>query len=106
MAATFLLLLVLVQVATAMTARAAADAAVASAARDASLPGADLDQGEAKLRTAIESIVPGASGVEVDIRVNNHKAIATASFGWIPPGPVLTHLTIAVRADVPRVHEP
>jgi hypothetical protein len=106
MAATFLLLLLLVQMATAMTARSAADAAVAAAARAASVPGADVTGGEATLQRAIEATVPGADSVVVDVRVTNHKAIATATFRWLPPGPVLSPFTLSVRADVPRVVEP
>lgn len=106
MAVTFLLLLVLVQVATAMTARSAADAATASVARSASLPDADLDTEAATLEAAIAAIVPGAYDVVVDVRLTNDTAVATASFRWTPPGPVLSALTIRVRADVPRVFEP
>lgn len=106
MAASFILLLLLVQVATAMTARSAADAAVAATAREASLPGADLEAGEEKLAEVIAAIVPGAGDVEVDLRVNDHAAIARASFLWTPPGPVLSTFSISVRADVPRVIEP
>ena len=106
MGATFLLLLLLVQVATAMTARSAADAAVAATAREASLPGADLARSEDFLARAIAAIVPGAREVTVDVRVDDQAAIASASFVWTPPGPVLSSLTISVRADVPRVLEP
>ena len=106
MAATFFLLLVLVQVSTAMTARSAADAAVAAAAREASLPGANLGRAATDLSRVIEGVVPGAGDIEVGLRVTNHRAIAVASFRWTPPGPVLTPLTISVRSDVPRVFEP
>jgi hypothetical protein len=106
MTATFLLLLVLVQVAAAMTARSAADAAVASAARAASLPDSDVARAEGTLATAIGAMVPGADEVDVDVRVTNDRSIATASFRWTPPGPILADLTISVRSDVPRVLEP
>lgn len=106
MAATFLMLLVLVQVATAMTARSAADATVASAARRASLPGADLSVEVARLEAGLAAVVPGADDLVVDIRLTDTTAIATAHFAWIPPGPVLSPITIRLRADVPRVLEP
>lgn len=106
MAATFLMLLVLVQVATAMTARSAADATVASAARRASLPGVDLSVEAARLEAGLEAVVPGASDIVVDIRLTGTTAIATARFGWTPPGPVLSPITILLQADVPRVLEP
>ncbi|HSM01317.1 MAG TPA: hypothetical protein VK960_02590 [Acidimicrobiia bacterium] len=106
MAATFLMLLLLVQVATAMTARSAADAAVAATAREASLPGADLESGEARLADAISAMVPGAGDVAVDVDLTGSAAVARASFLWTPPGPVLGRFTISVQADVPRVFEP
>jgi hypothetical protein len=106
MAATFLLLLVMVQAAMAMTARSAADAVVASTARRASLPGVELSVEEARLEAAVAAVVPGADDVTAEVRLTRAKAIATASFRWTPPGPVLARLTISVRADVPRVIEP
>jgi hypothetical protein len=106
MAATFLLLLLLVQVATAMTARSTADAVVAATARQASLPGADPAAEAAALEEAISAVVPGAGNVTVEVRLTGATAIATARFRWTPPGPVLSRITIRLRADVPRVFEP
>jgi len=106
MAITFLLLLVLVQVATAMTARSAADAAVASAARQASLPGVDMERTRANLARAIEAMVPGADDIDVDLRRTRHASTASASFRWTPPGPVLSTVRISVRSEVPRVRAP
>jgi hypothetical protein len=106
MAATFLLLLLLVQVATAMTARSTADAVVASIARRASLPDADLTAEEAALEEAIAAVVPGADHLKIDVRLTGATAIAAASFRWTPPGPVLSRITIRLRAEVPRVFEP
>lgn len=106
MAATFLLLLVLVQVAMAITARSAADAVVASSARRASLPGADLSVEARRLEEALAAVVPGADKVIAEVRLTGSTAIATARFRWTPPGPVLSRLTIRLRADVPLVIEP
>lgn len=106
MAATFILLLLLVQVAMAMTARSAADAAVASAARRASLPGVDLSVETRRLEAAVTGVVPGAHAVFTEVRLTGSSAVATASFRWTPPGPVLTSFTIDLRAEVPRVIEP
>jgi hypothetical protein len=106
MAATFLLLLVLVQVAMAITARSAADAVVASTARRAALPGIDLAAEAARLEDAVAAVVPGADEVLAEVRLSGSAAVATASFRWTPPGPALTSLTIALRAEVPRVIEP
>lgn len=106
MAATFILLLLLVQVAMAMTARSAADAVVASAARRAALPGVDLSAETVRLEEAVAGVVPGADAVLAEVRVTGAAAVATASFRWTPPGPVLTRLTIVLRAEIPRVIEP
>lgn len=106
MAATFILLLLLVQVAMAMTARSAADAVVASAARRAALPGVDLVTETLRLEEALLGVVPGADDVLAEVRLTGSAAVATASFRWTPPGPVLTSLTIELRAEIPRVIEP
>jgi hypothetical protein len=106
MAATFLLLTVLVQTATAMTARSAADAAVAATARRASLPDADLVGEAARLQDTLESIVPGADAVTVDIRLEARSVVGLAWIRWSPPGPVLTPITIALRAEVPLAFAP
>lgn len=106
MAATFLLLTVLVQVAAAMTARSAADAAVAAATRRAALEGADLVAEEQRLLATLESIVPGAEHITTAIRVFEQRAVGVARIAWIPPGPVLAPIDIVVRAEVARAPTP
>ena len=106
MAATFLLLTVLVQTAAAMTARSAADAAVAASARRASLPGADLVTEAERLQDVLESVVPGVEEVEVDIRMQARSVVGLAWIHWSPPGPVLAPITITLRAEVPLAFEP
>ncbi len=106
MAATFLLLTVLVQTATAMTARSAADAAVAAATRRAAIPTANLAAEESRLMDTLTAIVPGADSVEVDIQLGSRSAIGLAWIDWTPPGPVLTPITISLRAEVPLAFAP
>lgn len=106
MAATFLLLTVLVQTATAMTARSAADAAVSAATRRSALPGADIAAEASRLQQTLEAIVPGAGLVTVDIRVRSRSVVGIASIRWSPPGPVLVPITITLRAEVPVAFAP
>lgn len=101
MAATFLLLTALVQLAAAMTARSAADAAVAAATRRAALPETDLAAEEARLITTIAAIVPGAQNVTVSLESGGESARGTVRFYWVPPGPVFAPFTIIVDAEVP-----
>lgn len=105
-AATFLLLTVMVQVATAMTARSAADAAIAAAVRRAALPDADLVLEESRLAEAITAMVPGVTAVTVDLQRGAWAAAGVAHFEWIPPGPVLVPIRITLRAEVPLAVEP
>lgn len=106
MAATFLLLTVLVQVAMVMTARSAADAAVEASTRRASLPGTDLVAETERLEATITAIVPGAEAVTAEIRMQSRSVVGVASFRWRPPGPVLTRLTVSLRSEVPLAFEP
>ncbi len=101
MAATFLLLTALVQLAAAMTARSAADAAVAAATRRAALPGTDLVVETAKLTAAIAAIVPGAENVTVSLEASGQAARGRVRFHWVPPGPVFAPFVIVVDAEVP-----
>lgn len=106
MAATFLLLTVMVQVATTMTARSAADAAVAAAVRRAALPDADLALEESRLAEAITAMVPGAATVTVDLQRQARAVAGVIHFELVPPGPVLVPIRITLRAEVPLAVEP
>ena len=101
MAATFLLLTVLVQLSAGMTARSAADAAVAAATGRISLPGADLEIEEARLVALIGAVVPGVEGVEADLELGVLTARGRVRFRWVPPGPMFVPFTIEVDAEVP-----
>lgn len=102
----FLLLTIVVQVATAITAQSAARAAVAAAARRAALPGADIDAEAARLGQIIEATVPGAGEVDVAIQSGSTTVRAIAAFRWVPPGPDLRPFTIRVSADAQIVLAP
>ncbi len=106
MAATFLLLTVLVQVSLAMTARSAADAAVAAATRRAALPGADLIAETRRLRDSLEALVPGVVEVAADLTVSDERVVGHATLQWSPPGPMFTPITITVRTEIARAFPP
>lgn len=101
MAATFILLTVLVQLSVAMTARSAADAAVAAATRRISLPGADLAMEEARLITLLTGVVPGVQGITAELELDILTARGRIRFQWVPPGPMFGPFTIEVDAEVP-----
>jgi hypothetical protein len=102
----FLLLTLIVQVAGAATARHAAEAAVGAGARRAARPGAQADAEEARLAADLAASFPGARSLRVTVRVGPERAVATARFRWLPPGPDWIPLTIAVEAAAPRVVPP
>lgn len=106
MAATFLLLTVLVQVSTAMTARSAADAAVAAATRRAALPGADPAAETERLRGVLEALVPGVDEVAAELTVFDDRTVGHATIRWSPPGPMFTPIIITVRSEVSRAFPP
>lgn len=102
----FLLLTLIVQVAGAAVARHAAEAAVSAAARRAARPGALVEAEEERLIADLATALPGATGVKVNIEMLPKRALATARFRWLPPGPDWLPLTIAVQGSAPRVVPP
>jgi hypothetical protein len=89
-----------------MTARSAADAAVAAATRRAALPGADVAIEEARLEETIAAIIPGIDAVTVDIQVFEEAVVGLVHFEWTPPGPVLNPIGVTVTAEVPLAIAP
>jgi len=106
MAATFLLLLVLVQVATAMTARSAADAAVTASARRVVVAESAAASETEALADEISLLIPGAGDIDAEVRVTRRSVVAVTRFSWSPPGPNLADILITARAELPRVLEP
>jgi hypothetical protein len=106
LAISFLLLILILQVAGATTARHAAEAAVAASARRASRPGADSGTERARLISDLQASLPGARDLQVAVTIGEDSVQAAASFRWLPPGPDWLPLAIAVSALVPRVVPP
>jgi hypothetical protein len=106
LAIAFLSLTLLAQVVTAFAARNSAETAVAAAARRAALPGIDAAAEADLLASLVEATVPGAQEVRAVVRVHGNRAIATARFRWIPPGPSWLRLTFEVDAATARVVPP
>jgi hypothetical protein len=102
----FILLTLIVQVAGAAVARNAAEAAVGAAARRAARPGALVAVEEQRLAADLSVAIPGATGVDVGIEMRPKRALATARFRWLPPGPDWLPLTIVVRGSAPRMVVP
>jgi len=102
----FLLLTLIVQVTGAAVARHAAEAAVSAAARRAARPGALVTAEEQHLAADLAAALPGATGLQVDVALRSRRALATARFRWLPPGPDWLPLTIAVQAAAPRMVPP
>ena len=106
LAVAFLLLVLIVQVAGATTARHAAEAAVSAGARRAARPGAQADAEEARLAADLAASLPGARDSRVPLSLGPERAVATARFRWLPPGPNWMPIIIAVEAAAPRVVPP
>lgn len=102
----FILLTLIVQVAGAAVARHAAEAAVGAAARRAARPGALVTVEEKHLAADLAAAIPGATGVDIGIEMGPRRALATARFRWLPPGPDWLPLIIVVRGSAPRMVVP
>ena len=102
----FILLTLIVQVAGAALARHAAEAAVSAAARRAARPGALASVEEERLAADLATALPGATGVTVSIEMRPKRALASARFRWLPPGPDWLPLTMVVQGSAPRMVPP
>ena len=102
----FVLVVLLVQIGVAMAAREAAQAAVASSARRASRPGADLADQNTALHDILARTVPGARDITSNVRHHEDTTVATATIRVMPPGPDWIPLVIRVSARVTRVVPP
>ncbi len=79
---------------------------MSAAARRAARPGALVEAEEERLIADLATALPGATGVKVSIEMRPKRALATARFRWLPPGPDWLPLTIAVQGSAPRVVPP
>jgi len=99
----FILFTVVSQLAVALLAQQTAEAAVASAAREASLrPGFS----EERLLADLRATVPGAGRIEAGLINDGRLSIAWARFEFLPPGPLFRSIEISVEAEVPVVVAP
>lgn len=99
----FILFTVVAQLAIAFLAHQVAEAAVASAARQASLrPGFSEEELIADLRAT----VPGAGHIEAGLANDGRLSLAWATFEFSPPGPMLRSFVFSVEAEVPVVVAP
>jgi len=99
----FILFTVVAQLSIALLAHQAAEAAVASAARQATLrPGFSQEQLLADLRAT----VPGAGQIEAGLAADGQLSRAWAKFEFRPPGPMFRSFEFAVEAEVPLVVAP
>ena len=106
LAVAFLLLGLLVQGTVAVTARHAAETAVAAAARRAARPGADLAGEAAALTVVLDETVPGGSDFDVDVARSGQEVVATTRFAWTPPGPGFGPIEMKVSAAALHVVPP
>ena len=99
----FILFTVVAQLSIALLAHQVAEAAVASAARQASLrPGFSEEQLMADLRAT----VPGAGRIQAGLVADAQLSRAWATFEFLPPGPMFRSFEFSVEAEVPVVVAP
>lgn len=106
MAVAFLLLILFVQLGMIMTARSAAESAVAASARRAARPAADLGAEQEALVSLIGRTVPGAEAVRAEVLLEGNSARARVAFAWTPPGPRWVPVEVRVEATAPAVVPP
>ncbi len=102
----FLLLALLVQMTATVMARNTVEAAVSASARRAARPGIDLAAEESRLARDVTRSVPGATALQVEVAVDQQRAVAAVKLQWSPPGPTWRPLLIESRAVVARVVPP
>ncbi len=99
----FILFTVVAQLSIALLAQQTAEAAVASAAREATIrPGFSEEQ----LLVALRATVPGAERIEAGLAVDQRLSRAWARFEFHPPGPMFRSFEFLVEAEVPVVVSP
>jgi hypothetical protein len=106
MAVCFLVLAVLAQAAFLLVARQTAEAAAEAAARAAARPGASPAAEADELFDQLVAAVPGAVDPSVEVSIEDELAVATVTFGWVPPGPDLVPVRITVVGRAPLVVSP
>jgi hypothetical protein len=102
----FIMFTALAQTATALIAHRVAQGAVAAAAERTALAPASAASERERLRTEIQSTVPGARNVVVRVVVRARAAHVSVRFGFEPPGPMFRPIVMEVVADAPLVVDP
>jgi Flp pilus assembly protein TadG len=96
----FLLIAVVVQLGFLVIARSAVSASMEAAARRAAVPESDASEERARLRTEIQTVVPGIKIVDTIIKRSLEDVTVRATFEWTPPGPNL----IPIQFTLERSH--
>ena len=99
MAALFLVMLVVAQIAFLVVARTSVGASVDAAVRDAAREPAALEHHRQALSERVATLLPGASLSDVAVHQRADTVIARVAFRWVPPGPDLIPITIVVEAE-------
>jgi len=102
-AVVFILFMVVAQLSIALLAHQAAEAAVASAARHASLRSGFSEE---QLMADLRATVPGARRIEAGLIAEGHLSRAWARVEFLPPGPMFRSFEFLVEAEVPLVVAP
>ncbi|MCB1246172.1 MAG: hypothetical protein KDB69_02775 [Acidimicrobiia bacterium] len=102
----FVLLTVIVQIGFLVVARSAAIGAVDSATRRASFDAGDLESVADRLRRDLAATVPGSDHADVDISRSGDVVTVSVGFDWLPPGPDLVPIRIAVERSKALVVAP
>lgn len=102
----FLLVVVVTQVAFAVVARDATEAAVSAASRRAGRPGADFGVESARLVAELSRVVAGAVDANAIVESDGSNVRVQAGFRWVPPGPDLIPITIRASSVSPLVVPP
>lgn len=103
MAVVFILFTLAAQLTVGLVSHQAAEAAVASAARAASL---GRSYSSEALLSDLRATVPGARRIRAGLSRGDRLARAWARFEFVPPGPLFGSLEFSVDAEVPVVVSP
>ena len=99
MAALFLVMLVVAQIAFLVVARSSIEASVDATVRDAARDPAALEHHRQVLSERVATLLPGPSVGEVAVQQRADTVVARVAFRWVPPGPDLIPITVVVEAE-------
>lgn len=102
----FVLLVLVVQIAMLALARTTVEASVDGAARRATVNPGAAPEIEDRLRTEIETAVPGADVLGITVESSGDEVAVVASIRWRPPGPDLVPVRLTVSRSRPILVPP